>query len=291
VWLSLIDVFQEDMDMLRLGTLSAGLLALFTFHAQSARADTPQCLIDFGPITEHLRQTVTTVHDEPVGPSVHLGSHGQLIFGEDVVYLHHLPFLMEDPARHPHNFQVLMRVSFVDEADKQAYLERRQQAPSALFTALPAPFNQDRLRDFFENGSQGQELGEVSVFDEHFENFPEPQPFLRAGMVVDEVVQFSELLPKGPTAEELSYLIVESGEEAALVHVLSTPPDFDQVLQVTLTPKSAGSMALSLNRGTLRMLGASNVEAQRLRAGDAITCSAHDGTRRLPFEVAVTVEG
>lgn len=270
---------------------SAASLAIWASYASVAGAQTLQCLIDFGPITQHLGQSVTTVHDGPAGPSAHLGSHGQLIFGEDVVYLHHLPFLTEDPTRHPHNFQVLMSVSFVDESDKQAYLERRNEAPGSLFTALPDPFNQDRLRDFFEKGSEGQELGEVQIFDEHFENFPQPQPFLRADMVIDEVVQFSELRPQAPTADELRYLIVENGRKAALVHVLSAPPDFDQVLEVAFTPETGGPSDLSLDRGMLRMPGAANVEAERLGVGDTFSCSAHDGTRRLPIDVAVTVEG
>jgi hypothetical protein len=197
---------------------------------------------------------------------------------------------MEDPLRHPHNFQVLMRVSFVDEADEEAYLEHRRLRPDALFTALPPPYNQDQIEEIFENGLDGQELGEVLLFDEHFENDPQPQPFLRAGMVIDDVLEFRELLPNGPVADELRYMIVESEQEAFLVHGLSSPPDFDQVLKVTLTPEMTGPSEVSLDRGMLRLIGADNVEGGRLTMGDTLTCSVHDGTRRLPFDVAVTID-
>lgn len=269
----------------------AASLAILALTSTAAWAETPRCEIDFGPIMENLRPNESTVHQEPVGSSAHFGSHGQLVFGEDVVYLHHLPFLMDDPSRHPHNFQVLLRVSFFDEADEQAYLDRRKLRPDALFTALPEAYDQGWLKEIFENGLDGQELGEVQLYDEHFENFPRPQPFLRAGMVIDEVLRFRELVPKGPTADELRYMIVESEQEAFLVHELSSPPDFDQVLKVTLTPEITGPPEVSLDRGMLRLIGADNVEGGRLTMGETLTCSAHDGTRRLPFDVAVTVEG
>ena len=47
--------------------------------------------------------------------------HGQLIFGEDSVFLSHLPMFMFDPAHHPHNFQVILKVILSDDnADPQA---------------------------------------------------------------------------------------------------------------------------------------------------------------------------
>jgi hypothetical protein len=269
--------------------LAAASLAVLAATSTTAWAET-RCEIDFGMIVQHIRPKASPVHQGPVGPSTHFGSHGQLVFGEDEVYLHHLPFLLDDPGRHPHNFQVLMRVSFVDEADQQAYLERRKLLPDALFTALPGPFNQDGLKEIFENGAAGQELGPVELFDEHFENSPPPQPFLTAPMIVDEVVQFAELLPQGPPAEELRYLIVDGGHEAFLVHELSSPPDFDQVLKVSLSYENSGRFEDSFDGGVLRIVGAGNREDERLSAGDTRICSAHDGTRRMPFDVPVTVE-
>ena len=267
----------------------AASLAVLAVTGAAAWAETP-CEIDFGPIMESLRPNESPVHQGPVGSSTHFGSHGQLVFGEDEVYLHHLPFLIDDPNRHPHNFQVLMRVSFVDEADEQVYLERRKLLPDALFTALPDAYNQDWLKETFENGVAGEELGEVLLFDDHFENSPPPQPFLSAEMVIDEVLKFSELLPSGPTADELRYMIVESEQEAFLLHDLSSPPDFDQVLNVTLTSENTSPAEVSFDRGMLRLIGADNAEDGRLGVGDALSCSAHDGTRRLPFDVAVAIE-
>lgn len=268
----------------------AAALAIVALTSTAARAETARCEIAYGAIVADLRPNQTTVHQQSVPSSTHFGSHGQLIFGEDKVYLHHLPFLQADPSRHPHNFQVLMRVSFVDEADRQAYLQRRKLRPDALFTALPDDYGQIWLKTIFEAGAKGQELGEVEIFDEHFENDPRPRPFLKAEMVIDEVLEFRELDPDGPTADELRYMIVETEQEAFLIHEVSSPPDFDQVLKVTLTPAITGASEVSLDRGMLRLIGADNAEGGRLIVGDALTCSAHDGTRRLPFDVAVAIE-
>lgn len=270
--------------------LGATSLTVLTVSSAIAAAEPPRCEIDFGPIMEHVTQPAIEVHDGPVGASTHLGSHGQLLFGEDAVFLHHLPFLIDSPSRHPHNFQVLMRVSFVDDADEHAYLEQRKQFPDALFTALPAPFNQDQLQVVFEQELTGQPLGVVELFDQHFESFPQPEPFLTAPLVVDEVVQFNELLPTGPTADTLRYLIVQGEQEAFIVHELSSPPDFDQVLKVSLTHDGPAATGLSLDGGVLRTVGAANNEHERLIAGDTLSCSAHDGTRRPILEVTAKIE-
>lgn len=268
----------------------AAFLAAMALHGTAALADTARCEIDFGMIVQRGEAPAGELHEGPVGAATHLGSHGQLLFGEDAIYLHHLPFLLDDPSRHPHNFQVLMRVSFVDQADEQAYLERRKQLPDALFTALPGPFNQDQLEPIFAAGAGGQALGPVKLFDEHFENRPPPEPFATAEMVIDEVVQFKELSPAGAAAAELRYLIVADGAETHLVHELSSPPDFDQVLKVSLAHDAPPTAVPSLDGGVLRMVGAANAEQDRLAPGQTITCAAHDGTRRPILDVIVAVE-
>lgn len=275
--------------MSRSAIRGAASLAVLALHGTAALADTQHCQIDFGMILGHREPAPSPVHDGPAGPTAHFGSHGQLLFGEEAVYLHHLPFLLDASGRHPHNFQVLMRVSFVDDADEQLYLERRKAMPDALFTALPEPFDQDRIGEIFVEGTTGRALGPVELYDEHFENFPRPDPFAIAEMVVDEVVQFRELLPAGETAGELRYRIVE-GPESFLVHELSSPPDFDQVLKVSLAHDAPPTAGLSLDGGVLRMVGAANTEQGRLVPGQTITCAAHDGTRRPILDVIVGVE-
>jgi hypothetical protein len=97
--------------------------------------------------------------------------------------------------------------------------------------------------------------------------------------------RFQELSPNGPTAGELRSTIVETGEEAFLVHEFSSAPDFDRVLKVTLTPEPPPPFKPSYDRGMLWLL-----DAESLTVGGSLTCSSHDGTRRQPFDVAATME-
>jgi hypothetical protein len=52
------------------------------------------------------------------------GVHGMLLFGEDVVYLSHLPMFMS-----PHNFQVLLEVGFDDAVHEVLRADREASAP------------------------------------------------------------------------------------------------------------------------------------------------------------------
>ena len=61
------------------------------------------------------------------------------------------------------------------------------------------------------------------------------QPFLiaqDAEVHVENVVCFQELHPRGPGLQNLEYLLFGKGQELFLAHVITQPPDFDQVLSV-----------------------------------------------------------
>jgi hypothetical protein len=47
-------------------------------------------------------------------------THGQLIIGEETIYLSHLPMFMYDPMDHPHNFQVILEVTLPDRGHSKA---------------------------------------------------------------------------------------------------------------------------------------------------------------------------
>src|SRR4051812_27141794 len=70
----------------------------------------------------------------------HLGGHGQVIVGEDPVYLSHLGVFWFHPERHPHNFQVILEASFRGKNNPQAaYLEdRRKHKEQRLYTLQPS---------------------------------------------------------------------------------------------------------------------------------------------------------
>ena len=52
-------------------------------------------------------------HDHPILIAT-FGTHGMLLFGEETLYLSHLPMFMS-----PHNFQVILAVTLNDEAARR----------------------------------------------------------------------------------------------------------------------------------------------------------------------------
>ena len=179
-------------------------------------------------------------HTEHQGPS--FGGHGMLIVGEETVYLSHLPMFML-----PHNFQAILEVAFDGEGDPyERYLHDRRHTGAKLYTLNPMEeFNlTDLTVDPADVDPRNPMLPpprrssfNAKIFRNHFE---------RGGMsilenvVVDvrNVVLFRQLDVYAPYAEvppllpQLEYFLVGKAQELFLAHVITQPPDFDQILSV-----------------------------------------------------------
>jgi hypothetical protein len=79
---------------------------------------------------------------------------------------------------------------------------------------------------------------QATIWRNHFESHPVTHPgqsFLiapDAEVHIENVVYFQELHPQGPGLQDLQYLLFGRGQELFLAHVISQPPDFDQVLSM-----------------------------------------------------------
>jgi hypothetical protein len=169
---------------------------------------------------------------EAEGPAI--GLHGMLIVGEETIYVSHLPMWMA-----PHNFQVILEVTFMGPDQPQArYVDDRKATGTRLYTLSPgkkwdirelAPGDPQRLPRRSSFGA--------TIWRNHFESHPVTHPGQRlkiaeADVHVENVVYFQELHPQGPGLQELEYLLFGKGKELFLAHVITHPPDFDQVLSV-----------------------------------------------------------
>src|SRR5687768_12151861 len=165
-------------------------------------------------------------HTHPPGGDRPAG-HGMVVVGAETAYLSHLPMFMK-----PHDFQVVLQAHFGDD-DQQLYVEDRATHPKALvYTLAPAPFvlpdilppapgKQPRLRTF-----------RGDLFRGHFEQ-PGPGTDQIAGDVevtVDAVVLGQRFAPDAPAPDALSYVLFGTGGERWLAHVITGPPDFDQLV-------------------------------------------------------------
>jgi hypothetical protein len=211
-----------------------------------------------------------------------------VVVGTEPVYLSHLPMFMK-----PHDFQVVLHAGFGDDAG-QVYVEDRAAHPKALlYTLAPAPFvlpdilppapgKQPRLRTF-----------RGDLFRGHFEQ-PGPgtdQIAADVEVTVEAVVLGHRFESAAPTPDVLTYLLFGAGAELWLAHVITGPPDFDQLVSVTVAdhPFTAKALAAGV---PVTVPGRKNAAAERvgIDGGAVVAASAVVAGKAVPVELRPQVE-
>jgi hypothetical protein len=164
--------------------------------------------------------------DEPAG-------HGMAMLGRKTVFLSHLPMFDS-----PHDYQVILEAQLTRAgADpQQVYFDDRQKHPDEpLYTLDPDPFVLTRI--LLAQGSGPKETSFVgSVFCRHFERFQTHPRKIASGVTVTvkNVVHGRRFIPDAPQPKNLEYILFGRGDELFLAHLITAPPDFDQLIGVTL---------------------------------------------------------
>ncbi len=161
------------------------------------------------------------------------GGHGQLIIGEETIYLSHLPMFMFDPKNHPHNFQVILEVALTDqESDPQViYVKDRQNnRDKRIYTVDPEPFD---MLDLISADPEHQLRSfRGAIFRGHFEHHGSEEIVSDAIINIKNVVHFHAFDPNAKELPQLKYLLFGKGDELFIAHYITKPPDFDHVLSV-----------------------------------------------------------
>jgi hypothetical protein len=164
------------------------------------------------------------------------GVHGMLLFGGEELYLSHLPMFAS-----PHNFQVLLEVTF-DAGVREVLRSDRQGTSDGIHTFAPEPFPVVELDP--EGGKPARTSIEGTIFRGHFERGGDP---IARDVIaqVQDVVMYRELdlEAKRVDDQKLTYLCVGRGGQLHLVHEITARPDFDQVLTARLVPGTVTDMA------------------------------------------------
>jgi hypothetical protein len=164
------------------------------------------------------------------------GVHGMLLFGEEQLYLSHLPMFES-----PHNFQVLLEVGF-DDPVRETLRSDREGGPDRMYTFVPETFPIVEL----DPGGEGPARTSIegTIFRGHFERGGEP---IAEGAVADvqNVVVFHQLDTGEKRAEDrtLSYLCLGEPGQVHLAHEITAKPDFDHVLTAQFVPETVTDMA------------------------------------------------
>lgn len=190
--------------------------------------------------------------------------HGMLLFGEKTVYLSHLPLF---GTTTPHRYQVILEVTLTKAgSDAQAaYVQDRRRHPGTkIYTFEPEPFvlpdlnSKDQPRRSF-NGT---------IFRGHFE---------RNGVAINEdvtatvtrVIHFREFDPAAAGLSQLEYFLFGKSQELFLAHLITKPPDFDQIVPVAKTDQPFTDEALG--RGVpITFPGNANAPSKRIKASSQV---------------------
>jgi hypothetical protein len=218
-----------------------------------------------------------------------------LMVGEETIYLSHLPMFMS-----PHDYQVILEVALTNTgSDPQAiYVSDRRTTGEKIYTFVPERFV---LTDLVEPDPQHPRRSSFkgTLFRGHFERGGEPLPMTAAGQPptinaqVTQVVHFRKFDPEVGQLPQLEYLLFGKGKELFLAHLITRPPDFDQILSV----KVAGHKFTDkeLRQGVhVTFQGRENSPEARIKEGEKapgrIQVAGENGPETLEVQLEAGVE-
>ena len=168
-----------------------------------------------------------------------IGTHNMLVVGEKTVFLSHLPMFKEEDGEGklvvtPHRFQVVLEAAFMSGNSAQpqtAYAaDRREHQDTKIYMLNP--------RETFKLAelvaARPRRSFKARVFRGHFEREGNVAVLDGVDVTVKNVVHFHEFDPKAARPGKLEYFIFGKGDELFMAHLITSPPDFDQVVAVEL---------------------------------------------------------
>jgi hypothetical protein len=220
---------------------------------------------------EHPHEQIQGSGQGDAGGETH-GVHGMLVFGgqrtngalRSPVYVSHLPMFMA-----PHDFQVIARVA--GEAAGRFGDFVAHFGSFEIYTFRPEPFSIDEL-DPSGGGSARRTFG-GTLFRGHFERGGS-EIASDVSVEVERVIHFRRFGADGSNTARgrLRYLCFGQRDATFLAHLITAPPDFDQILAVEL-----GSL--------------SGVSDEDLRAGVIITARDRSDEVEAGLQEAETFSG
>lgn len=216
------------------------------------------------------------------------GTHGMLLFGEKKIYLSHLP-MFSVPK---HRYQVVLEVTLTKEGgDPQAaYVKDRRQHPATkIYTFEPDEFILPELDP--TNSQRSSFTG--TIFRGHFERDGEPiNENVTAN--VTRVVHFRRFDPAAADLSQLEYFLFGHSEELFLAHLITKPPDFDQIVPVVKTTPPFPTEALGqgvpitfparLNKPANRIRASAQVIGQAKKTDGSLTQVRIQSKTEMYFE-------
>jgi hypothetical protein len=209
-------------------------------------------------------------------------THNMMVVGNDAVFLSHLPMFNKESKDHtaflsPHRYQVILEatLSRAGEDVTQIYVTDRGRSPRVkMYTLNPEQFVLAQLftPDF---DHPKRRTFKATVFRGHLERGGVPIQGLDGIQVVIRRTIYARLLkPREKKPETLQYILFGKGHDRFLAHTISEPPDFDQLIAVTLNHDLPDEQ---MARGIQIMIpDRSNFANQRLKQDEQVSARIID---------------
>ena len=210
-------------------------------------------------------------------------THNMLVVGKESAFLSHLPMfdaLNGEKADYtsPHRYQVILDARFIKEGKDVTDIytkDRASNVETKMYTLEPAP--QFVLPRLFTPNTRNPASSSfnVTVFRGHLERGGKQINGLEDIVVdVKRVVHARKFEPSENKPEKLQYFLFGRGDELFLAHLITKPPDFDQILSVKITGHQFTDEELSRGVSVL-FQDRDNTATQRIKENEQAQAQSH----------------
>jgi hypothetical protein len=216
-------------------------------------------------------------------------SHHMVVFGHETVFMSHLS-MFSVPE---HAYQVILQAELTGaDSDPQKIFQQDWAAHPdvAFYTFAPKPFV---LSDLLATAGQPPKVTTFSgdLWRNHLEQ-PETHPVKIASHVtvnVKNIVHGRRFDLDAAPLTALEYILFGRSQEVYLAHLITHPPDFDQLLRVTISPAFSDD---ELSGGHIVTVdGHENTENQRIEPSGQASVAATVNTGTPPVNVQIDPTG
>jgi hypothetical protein len=189
--------------------------------------------------------------------------HNMLIIGQKTIFLSHLPMFKTPEFDSPHRYQVILEAGLTkaESHPQEIYASDRKRNPKTkIYTLNPDEFILPNLLS--ANASAPLRAFRANIFRGHLEKPGNKLLVKEAEVTVKTIIHFREFDANATALTQLEYLLFGKGDELFLAHLITRPPDFDQVLAVSLAGHRFTDEELS--KGLRLVFNRSNSISQRL---------------------------
>jgi hypothetical protein len=226
----------------------------------------------------------------PTDPEDAPQRHGMLLFGEAGAYFSHLPMF-----HRPHDYQAIFEVglSRTGTDPVTVYVKDRQAHPEfKIYTWSPKTMFvlKDLVSPDPEHPQGGPFVGDI--VRGHFERDGSTTILRDVHVSATNVVHFRRFDSQAQGLSRLEYMLFGKVQELFLTHLITKPPDYDQILSVQIPSHEFTDEELRLGI-SLVFPERANSASERLREGEQAVAEAQlagEDTTRTQIQVEVGIE-